>query len=57
MVGDNTWLAETITNNTLLAVTDGSFMRKMYPDMSACAFITECTQGRGKLVGMFPEHS
>ena len=57
MVGDDTWLAEAIINNTLLAVTDGSFMRTMYPDMSVCAFIMECTKGRGKLVGMFPEHS
>ena len=38
-------------------MTDGSFMCKMYPDMSACAFIMECTQVRGKLVGMFPKHS
>jgi hypothetical protein len=40
-----------------LAVTDGSFMRKQYPDMCACAFILECTHGRGKLVGRFPEQS
>jgi hypothetical protein len=38
-------------------VTDSSFMSKLYPDMSACAYIMECTQGRGKLVGRFPEQS
>ena len=35
LVGEDTWLAEAIINNTLLAVADGSFMKKLYPDMSA----------------------
>jgi hypothetical protein len=38
-VGEDTWIAEGVTNNTLLAVTDGSFMMKMYPNMSACAYV------------------
>jgi hypothetical protein len=57
MVGTDTWIAKSITNYSLLAVTDDSFMRKQYPDMCACAFILECTHGRGKLVGRFPEQS
>ena len=57
MVGTNTWIAEAITDYSLLAVTDGSFMRKQYPDMCTCAFILECTHCKGKLVGRFPEQS
>ena len=57
MEDEDTWIAEAIKHNTLLAVTDGFFMSKMYPDMNSCAFIMECTQGRGKLVGSFPEQS
>ena len=57
IVGDDNCLVEAIINNSLLAVTDRSYMSKLYPDMSACAFIMECTQASWKLVGRFPEQS
>jgi hypothetical protein len=57
MVGDDTWIAMAIINNSLLAVTDGSYMGKEFAHMNSCAFIMECTQGRGKLVGTFLEQS
>lgn len=50
-----TWQA--IRDNTLLAVKDGLFMSKMFPSMNSCAFILECTQGRGRIESIFPEHS
>ena len=57
MVGDDTWIAAAIVNNSLLAVTDGSYKGKECAHMNSCAFIMECTQGRGKLVGTFPKQS
>jgi hypothetical protein len=40
---------------TLLAVADGSYIRKQHPDLCAAAFILECTRHQGMLVGSFPE--
>jgi hypothetical protein len=39
---DSAWLMEAIKENTLVAVTDGSYMKELYPDMNSCAFILEC---------------
>ena len=36
---DSAWLREAIKENTLVAVTDGSYMKELYPDMNSCAFI------------------
>jgi hypothetical protein len=41
LTGDNTWIGEAIQDNLLVAVTDGSFMNKLYPQMNSCAFILE----------------
>ena len=53
--GDFTWLAEAIVDNSLVAVTDGSYMKEMYPNLNSAAFIFECSKGRGRLVGSFTE--
>jgi hypothetical protein len=48
--GDNetgTWVKEAIKDNSLVAVTDGSYMKELYPDMNSCAFILECSKERG----------
>jgi hypothetical protein len=46
-----------IRENTLVAVTDGSYMRELYPTMKSCAFILECTQRCGCLTGAFLEQT
>ena len=46
-----------IAKGTLLAVADGSYIRKQHPDLCAAAFILECMRHRGMLVGSFPEAS
>ena len=51
--GDDGWLEGAIHKNTLVTVTDGSYMQALHPNMSSCAFILECTQGRGCLTGAF----
>ena len=55
--GDDTgaWLSTAIRNNTLVAVTDGSYMKELYPNMNSCAFIFECSAGGGRLTGAFSE--
>ena len=40
-----------------MAVTDGSYLREMYPTLCSAAFILECNKGRGHLVGSFPEQT
>jgi hypothetical protein len=51
------WLKEAIEENTLVAVTDGSYMKEIYPDMNSCAFILECSRGRGRMSGAFSEQT
>ena len=51
------WLSTAIRNNTLVAVTDGSCMKELYPNMNSCAFIFECTKKRGRMTGAFPEQT
>ena len=40
-----------------MAVTDGSFIREMIPDFCSACLVLECTQGRGRLIVTFSEHS
>ncbi len=55
--GDVTWLAEPIADNSLVVVTDGSYMKYTYPHLNSAAFIFECTKSRGHLWGSFVEHT
>jgi hypothetical protein len=40
-----------------MAVTDGSFMEDLFPDVCSAAFILECSRGRGTITGSFTERS
>ena len=51
------WLREAIEENTLVAVTDGSYMKELYPNMNSCAFILECSRCRGRMSGAFSEQT
>ena len=53
--GDSDWLAEAIRDNSLVAVTNGSYMQKMYPHLNLAAFVFECSRGRERLFGSFIE--
>ena len=53
--GDDGWIAEAIADETLMAVSDGSYIKEIYPHLCSAAFILECTRGRGRLIGSFPE--
>jgi hypothetical protein len=55
--GDDTWIAEAIRGGTCVAVTDGSYMGKVYPEIHSAAFVLECSNRTGRLWGSFPERS
>jgi hypothetical protein len=54
--GDN-WIADSIRQGTCIAVTVGSYMKTLYPDIYSAAFILECSNKSGRLWGSFPESS
>jgi hypothetical protein len=56
-VGDDHWIAEAIEDGTLIAVTDGSYMKDLYPNIHSAALVLKCMKGRGRLWCSFPEAS
>ena len=57
LTGGYGWINDAISDGSLLAVTDGSFLREHYPNLCSAAFVLECTKGRGSMVGSFSESS
>ena len=55
ITGELEWLSEAIIDNTLVAVTDGSYIRERHPHLNSAAFVFECSKGRGRLFGSFIE--
>jgi hypothetical protein len=51
------WVAQSISENSLVAETDGSYIKEHYPDLCSVAFVLECMQGRGRAIGAFPKAS
>jgi hypothetical protein len=49
------WLEKSISNGTLVAVTDGSYIRELYPHLCSAAFILECSKRCSRGVGSFLE--
>jgi hypothetical protein len=49
------WLEHAISVGTLVAVTDGSYIREIYPYLCSTAFMLKCSKGRGRVVGSFLE--
>ena len=55
LVGKDDWIEKAIANRSCVSVTYGSYMRELYPNVCSTAFIFECTNGTGRLIGSFPE--
>jgi hypothetical protein len=49
------WLDHAIIDGTLVAVTNGSYIRELYPNLCSAVFILECSAGRGRVYGSFSE--
>jgi hypothetical protein len=43
------WLEHAISEGLLIAVTDGSFVRELFPNLCSAAFVLECSKGRGRV--------
>ena len=57
LVGGHDWINKAILDGSLLAVTDGSFIREQYPNLCSAAFVLEDRKGRGRMIGSFSESS
>ncbi len=55
--GGSDWLPAAIQDNSLVAVADGSYIKQMYPDLCATAFVLECKKGQGRIIGSFSDES
>jgi hypothetical protein len=55
--GNDNWMADSIREGTCIAVTNGSYMKELYTDILLAAFVIECSRGRGRIWGLFPEVS
>ena len=53
--GGTEWIQHSINDGSLVAVTDGSYIRELYPNLCSAAFVLECAKGRGRIVGSFSE--
>ena len=57
LVGSDEWIKDAIEGGTLVAVTDGSYIKERYPHLCSAAFILECSKGSRQVFGSFPECS
>jgi hypothetical protein len=55
--GEDDWLATAIAEGTCIAVTDGSYVKDLYPSINSAVVVLECTRGRGRVWCSFPEAS
>jgi len=55
--GEDDWVVGSIREGTCVAVTDGSYMADLYPEISSAAVILECSQGKGRICCSFAEAS
>jgi hypothetical protein len=55
IIGGVTWLEKSIADSTHLAVTDGSYIRELFPNLCSAAFVLECSKGQGRIIGAFLE--
>jgi hypothetical protein len=53
VTGGESWLHDSIANGLLVAVTNGSYIWEIYPNLCSAAFVLECSKGRGCIVGTF----
>ncbi len=53
--GRTEWVSKAIKDGSLVAVTDGSYIRQLYPHLCLAAFVLECAKGRSRIIGSFSE--
>lgn len=50
------WIKHAIEGGSLTAVSDGSYIRQLHPDLCSAAMIMECQRSKGRIVVSFPEN-
>ncbi len=55
ILGGVDWLQDAIKEGTLVAVTDGLYIRELYPNLCSAVFVLECAKGQGQMIGSFSE--
>jgi hypothetical protein len=53
--GGTEWIHQSILDGSLVAVTDGLYIRELYPHLCSAAFVLECGKGQGWVIGLFSE--
>jgi hypothetical protein len=53
--GETEWVAEAIRDRLLVAVTDRSYIRQLYPHLGTVSFVLECANRRGRIIRSFSE--
>jgi hypothetical protein len=56
-IGEDGRIARSIQEGSCIAVTDGSYMKYLFPTIHSAALVLECQKGRGRLWCSFPEAS
>ncbi len=55
ITGGELWIHQSIAKGMLVAVTDGSYMQELYPNICSAAFVLECSKRQGRIYGTFTE--
>jgi hypothetical protein len=55
--GEDSWIAGSIHDGSCIAVTDGSYMKHLFPTIYSAALVLECQKGIGRLWCFFPKAS
>ena len=55
VTGGTECIQHSIADGSLVAVTDGLYIRELYPNLCSAAFVIECSKGQGRIVGSFSE--
>jgi hypothetical protein len=53
VMGGVTWISDLITQGSLVAVTDGSYIWELFPNLCSAAFVLKCSAGPGRIIGSF----
>jgi hypothetical protein len=51
--GGMAWVDKSILKGTLVTVTDGSYIRELFPNLCLAAVVLKCSKGQGRVVGLF----
>jgi hypothetical protein len=51
--GGTEWVAEAIRDRFLVTVMEGLYIHQLYPHLCSAAFMLECANGRGRIIGSF----